>query len=154
MGLFAIAGGAPPSGEGMCCCSLYLVLPLVLLLSAMSAARESFGYAMFALGLAGSLLGLVLVGIAGYEPSDDWEVADEQAMGRWVALMYAGVAAIPVVCLLYVAVRRGRKRASSSIELLPIELLPPDERITTAPTREDRITEGPFPDDQIKPHPP
>lgn len=126
MGLFAIAGGAPPSGEEICCCSLYLVLPLVLLLSAMSAARESFGYALFALGLAGSLLALTLVGIAGYEPSDDWEVVDEQAMGRWVAWMYAGVAAIPVVCLLYVAVRRGRKHASSSIELLP-----QDDRIAT-----------------------
>ena len=99
MGLFAMAGGAPPSGEAFCCCSLYLVLPLVLLLSAMSATRGSFGHALCALGLAGSLLALALVGVAGYEPPDDWEVIDEQAMGRRVALLYAGVAAIPVVCL-------------------------------------------------------
>ena len=129
MGLFAIAGGAPPSGESVCCCSLYIVLPSVVLLSAISAKRESFWYAGLALALAGAPLALTLVGIAGYEPSEDWEVMDEQVMGRRVALLYTGTVAVAVLSLLYVAGRRlGWRPASGMIEPVP----PSDDRITSA----------------------
>jgi hypothetical protein len=150
MGLFAIASGEPfGDEEAMGCCGLFIVLPSVVLISALSAKRESFWYAGVALALSGSLLALILVVIAGYQPSDDGDVMSVQAAGRRLAWWYAGTVAIAVLAMLWVAGRRlGWLPALERIDPPPaggITPAPsaPDERIKPVPTPEDRLRPPP-----------
>ncbi|MBY0228144.1 MAG: hypothetical protein K2W96_02570 [Gemmataceae bacterium] len=108
MGLLALAGGVGPGGEAYCaCCGWFLVLPTVVILSLMAVSRASYQYAIFALALAGLPLAVVLVGVANYQPSTDWEVADEQELGRSLVWWFAGMLLIAALSLLLVAARRG-----------------------------------------------
>lgn len=107
MHLLAIAGGAGPGDEDVLgCCFMFPLLPLVVFLAGLAAYRNAVWPAILALAL-GGLPYFVLRGmVAAYQPSDDWEVMDEQATGRKLVGSYLWLVAVSVVSLTYVVCRR------------------------------------------------
>ena len=107
MQLLALAGGAGPGGEDVLgCCGWIVVLPLVVLLAGWSVYRNAIWPACLALALA-LPPHLILRGmVARYQPSDDWEIMDEQAKGRMLVGFYAWLAAVAAAALLYVVIKR------------------------------------------------
>ena len=117
MGLVAIAGGTPPAAEGaLACCFEFVALPLVVVLAGVAVARGSVRAAAWAAAIACLPLAVLICAVAGYEPSADSEVRDDQAVGRSTVLRYAVLAAVAGVAAAVALARRRRqseRRASA-----------------------------------------
>jgi hypothetical protein len=115
MQLFAIAGGAGPGDEDvLVCCFVFPLLPLVAFLACLAAYRNAALPAVVGVVLAGLPYLALRSMVAGYRPSDDWEVMDEQATGRKQVGWYALLVLVAGASLVYVGIRRlvlwGRSR--------------------------------------------
>ena len=108
MRLLALAGGhpGPNDGEVLGCCFVFLFLPMVVFLAGSAAYHKAFWPAILALVLAGLPYLLLQAMVAGYQPSDDWEVTNNQAADRRLAGWYLGLVGLAAASLLYVGWRR------------------------------------------------
>ena len=118
MPLLAIAGGAGLGDEDvLSCCGVTVVLPLLAFLAGRAVYRGSSWSACGALLLAGLPYVLLRAMVAGYQPSDDADVREDQAAGRQALGLYAWLVAVAALSILWVAGRRlvrwGRKHAQS-----------------------------------------
>jgi hypothetical protein len=105
--LLGIAGGAGAGDEdALGCCFVFPLLPLVAFFACLAVYRNATLPAIVALVLAG-LPYLALRGmVAGYQPSDDWEVMAEQATGRKLIGSYQWLVAVAGLSLAYIGCRR------------------------------------------------
>jgi hypothetical protein len=110
--LLALAGGgaAPGAEDLLWLCGLFVVLPAVLLLALVAVVGDAPWAGWTAVAVAG-LLYLVARGVvAGYQPSDDWEIADEQALGRWLVEFYLWLLGAAGIAVVVVGLRRVLRR--------------------------------------------
>ncbi len=105
--LIAIAGGAGPGiDSAIFCCGVFPLLPLVVFLGALAVYRNSIWPVAVAIVLAAVPYLLLRAMVAGYQPSDDWEVLSDQSDGRMSVRLYLchlGIAGLAALC---VAIRR------------------------------------------------
>jgi hypothetical protein len=101
--LIALAGGAGPGDEDVLgCCGMCPVLPLAILLAGWAVYRKIAWPACLALLLSGLPYLYLHSKVAGYQPSDDWEIMGEQATGRkfvWFYGLVAGAAGLALLCV-------------------------------------------------------
>ena len=102
MHLLAIAGGSAGSIGFVLCCGIFPLLPLVILMAWLACRRNSVWWALAAVFVAVVPFSILLLAVATDQPSDDWEVMEEQAMARLTLLSFvchllvAGIAAAGV----------------------------------------------------------
>lgn len=97
MQLIGLAGGAPPSLDGICCCCTFPLLLLFAVLTTIAVRRKVSWPAVLMLALAWLPFLMLWEGVADSQPSDDWEVRDEQATVLKLAVVYSCFVAASVL---------------------------------------------------------
>jgi hypothetical protein len=113
--LLALAGGGAAPGEEdlLWCCGLFVVLPAVVLLALVAVVSDATWAGWAALAVAGLPYLAAQAVVAGYQPTADWEVADEQALGRRLVGRYVWLVAVAGLPLVVVWLRRAVRWATS-----------------------------------------
>ena len=106
MHLLAIAGGSAGSIGFVFCCGLFPLLPMVVLMAWLACRRNSARWALAAFFVAGVPFLVLLESVSAHQPSDDWEVMEEQAMSRWILLFYLSHLFVAGIAVLGVALQR------------------------------------------------
>jgi hypothetical protein len=105
MELFAIAGGAPPSGEVLLNgCGVICLLPFFLFLVGWAVARNAVWAALLALVLVGLPYLMLWNAVAGYQPSDDGDVMSDQAAGREALTKFTILVVIAAAAVVWSAI--------------------------------------------------
>ena len=120
MFLLALAGGATAlAGEDVLgCCGGFIIMPAVVLLILVAWVADSPWAGWTALAVAGLTYLVASLMVAGYEPSRDWEVVEEQATGVRLAEQYGWLTVAAGSSLGAVGARRAFRW------LWPLELSP------------------------------
>jgi hypothetical protein len=128
--LLAANGSGPGDEEGLFCCGVFPILPLVVVLVAVAVSRNSARAAGLALLLAGLPCAVLVKMVTGYRWSDNGDVRADQETG-WRAVWFyalmvglAGASALWVVASRWVRQRRKPVKPAGQ---------PPEEHLSCSP---------------------
>ena len=120
--LFAIAGGGGFSEEDLGGCCAYPIAASILLLAFIGMIARKYWPCLLGLVVGGIPCLLLQVRVAGYEPSRDWEIAEDQAAGRSLVWFYFWLAAVAGGSLAFVGwcqfvgwIRKRRARCRPNV---------------------------------------
>jgi len=100
--LFAVAGGGGFSEEDLGGCCAYPIAASILLLACIGMIARKYWPCLLGLVVGGIPCLLLHVRVAGYEPSRDWEITEDQAAGRSLVWFYFWLAVVAGVSIGFV----------------------------------------------------